>query len=134
MEKLKKIIVPAAIIGAVYLAFFLLGVGCPIKFATGISCPGCGITRAFMSLAVGDFAAAFYYHPLFPLAIMLIVAFILHELGRIGEKPYNITVYAICTAFIIVWIVRFFVGDGVVVAFSPEQGAIYVVLNSLFSP
>ena len=30
----------------VYVAFITLtGIGCPIRFSTGISCPGCGMSR-----------------------------------------------------------------------------------------
>lgn len=32
---------------------------CPIHVITGLSCPGCGITRLFMALAQGDFAQAY---------------------------------------------------------------------------
>ncbi|MDE7047571.1 MAG: DUF2752 domain-containing protein, partial [Lachnospiraceae bacterium] len=31
----------------VYGLFTVLGIGCPIKFITGISCMGCGMTRAW---------------------------------------------------------------------------------------
>lgn len=41
--------------------------GCPIRFMTGISCPGCGMTRAYLCLLRGDVEGAFNYHPLFPL-------------------------------------------------------------------
>lgn len=47
------------------LVLYLIGVGCPIKFMTGVSCPGCGMTRAWLELARGHLAAAFAYHPLF---------------------------------------------------------------------
>ena len=35
----------------VYVAFITLtGIGCPIWFSTGISCPGCGMSRAVLLL------------------------------------------------------------------------------------
>lgn len=41
------------------------GVGCPFRFFTGVCCPGCGMTRAYLALLSGDVPAAFAYHPLF---------------------------------------------------------------------
>ncbi len=49
----------------VYVAFITLtGIGCPIWFSTGISCPGCGMSRAVLLLLSGHFQAAFRMHPL----------------------------------------------------------------------
>ena len=49
----------------VYVAFITLtGIGCPIRFSTGISCPGCGMSRAVLLLLSGHFQAAFQMHPL----------------------------------------------------------------------
>ena len=49
----------------VYVAFITLtGIGCPIRFFTGISCPGCGMSRAVLLLLSGHFQAAFRMHPL----------------------------------------------------------------------
>jgi len=40
-----------------------LHIFCPFKAITGIPCPGCGMTRAFLELAEGDFVAAFQLNP-----------------------------------------------------------------------
>ena len=37
---------------------------CPLRAATGVPCPGCGATHAFVLLAHGDLAAAFFASPL----------------------------------------------------------------------
>lgn len=52
---------------AVILSYHLLTwfTGCPFRFFFGISCPGCGMTRALLAALRLDFAAAFSYHPLF---------------------------------------------------------------------
>ena len=48
-----------------YMGFLrLTGIGCPIRHITGISCPGCGMSRALLSLLTGHFAEAFRYHPM----------------------------------------------------------------------
>ncbi len=36
---------------------------CPLYLLTGIPCPGCGMSRAFLSLLQLDFAGAFRMHP-----------------------------------------------------------------------
>jgi hypothetical protein len=39
---------------------------CPLRRATGLPCPGCGMTRAFSHLAKGEWSAAVRDHPLAP--------------------------------------------------------------------
>ena len=43
---------------------------CPIHSLTGIPCPGCGMTRACIALASGDFGNALHYNP-FSLGLIL---------------------------------------------------------------
>ena len=55
-------------IAAAYIVLELaLGgdVPCYFKATLGIPCPGCGLTRAYISLFKGDLSSAFFYHPLF---------------------------------------------------------------------
>ena len=42
--------------------------GCPVWQLTGIPCPACGMTRAWISLVKGQLAEAFAWHPLFWMA------------------------------------------------------------------
>ena len=37
---------------------------CPFKVATGLPCPGCGLTRSSVALLQGDLGTSLYYHPL----------------------------------------------------------------------
>lgn len=37
---------------------------CPFALATGMACPGCGLTRACASLIRGDVSGALTFHPL----------------------------------------------------------------------
>ena len=61
---------------AVILSYHLLTwfTGCPFRFFFGISCPGCGMTRALLAALRLDFAAAFSYHPLFFLLPFFLLA------------------------------------------------------------
>ncbi|MDE0297756.1 MAG: DUF2752 domain-containing protein [Candidatus Poribacteria bacterium] len=46
---------------------------CPFRLVTDTSCPGCGMTRACVSLAQGRFGAAWDYHPFSYLILALAV-------------------------------------------------------------
>jgi hypothetical protein len=64
--------------GAAYLKLWLpathLAVPCPFYKLTGCYCPGCGITRAALSLLSGDVEQAFRYNALiFALAPLYLV-------------------------------------------------------------
>lgn len=62
----------ALILAAVYVFRF----PCPIKAVTGIPCPGCGMTHAYLRLLRLDIAGAFSENPLFwvlPLAMILLL-------------------------------------------------------------
>jgi hypothetical protein len=53
---------------------------CTLKRYLGVSCPGCGLTRSFISLADGDLFRAWRFNPVGP-AIALLVCF---------QLPYRI--------------------------------------------
>jgi hypothetical protein len=63
-------------LAGIYLFFSLLHIGCPLKFITGISCPGCGMTRAYYSLMQLDINKALHYHPLFILVPLMIALYL----------------------------------------------------------
>ena len=58
-----------AAVALFYIVIGSLGVTCPILFLTGISCAGCGMSRAWLSLLRLDLAGAFAFHPLFWLPV-----------------------------------------------------------------
>ncbi|HLU47706.1 MAG TPA: DUF2752 domain-containing protein [Planctomycetota bacterium] len=41
----------------------LLLIPCPIRSLTDVPCPGCGMTRALLSIARGDLSTAWRFHP-----------------------------------------------------------------------
>ena len=45
------------------------GPACPLRAATGIPCPFCGMTHATLALGHGDLGAALASHPLAPLVV-----------------------------------------------------------------
>lgn len=72
-------------IGALFvawLALYLLDIGCVFRLMTGIPCPGCGMTRAWLAALRLDFTAAFAYHPLFwVVPIAFVLAFVREEVA-----------------------------------------------------
>lgn len=49
----------------IYGVLAAIGHGCPIRYVTGIPCPGCGLSRAYLALLQLNPIQAFKYHPLF---------------------------------------------------------------------
>ncbi len=119
--KKKEELIAVLMIAFLYLLFHVLGVGCPIKFLTGVSCPGCGMTRAMWSLLHLNFGRAFYYHPLWPLPFLWIVNYLFRK--RLG-KAYRYINIAFAVIFIAVYLIRMFTGPREVVTFEPENGAV----------
>jgi len=108
------------VVAAAQIAAVATGVGgwpCPIKLAFGIPCPGCGLTRATISLLRGDFAKAFGLHAFAPVVLLglaaLAVAAILPterreafaELVRRFERCTKAD-YVVLAAMLLYWSVR----------------------------
>ena len=89
---------------------------CPTLYFLGIHCQLCGMSRAFFSLAKLDISAAFYYHPLFPLVILIVIYEFIKWLEVIKPSlKVNIIVYGIAIFLIIlVFILRHIAGSDVV--------------------
>nr|WP_276020532.1 DUF2752 domain-containing protein [Acetivibrio straminisolvens] len=81
---------------------------CLFKNFFGLPCPGCGMTRAYLSLLKFDLASAFYYHPLFLLpAILAIIVIFKNNKYFMRLYKNNLLWGCILAVFILVWIVRF---------------------------
>lgn len=98
----------AAILALSCLVLYVTGIGCPFRAFTGIPCPGCGMTRAWLAALRLDFSAAFAYHPLFwvvPIAFAL--AFVREEVASSKlKRGIDIAVIVLCVLVVAVWIVR----------------------------
>jgi hypothetical protein len=51
---------------------------CPIRAFTGIPCPGCGMTRSFLSLVQGNLGEAFSYHLFGPILFFFCLLAAIH--------------------------------------------------------
>lgn len=98
-------------IGALFiawLALYLLDIGCIFRLMTGIPCPGCGMTRAWLAALRLDFVVAFAYHPLFwVVPIAFVLAFVREEVASSKlKRGIDIAVTVLCVLVVAVWIVR----------------------------
>ena len=123
--------------GAIFLILSLLiyavfmsvtHIGCPIKFLFGISCPGCGMTRALYSVVILDFAAAFEFHPLWPLVPIFIL---LYLLLYIKGKRRGLCLLLVCSfsIFLTVYFIRLASPHDAVVTASFEDGLLYRLIR-----
>lgn len=51
--------------GGALLLWTALDLGCPFRHLTGVPCPGCGMSRAWLAVLAGNLGATFRYHPMF---------------------------------------------------------------------
>ena len=121
------------IIFMLYIVFFALGISCPVKHIFGVSCPGCGMTRATLSALRLDFTMAFYYHPLWPIVLPSVVLLVfLFKKGKRGIFKAAIALFVL--AFLFTYFIRLFATpDNAIVTFSPEGGGIKRAIDFVFN-
>lgn len=125
----KELICAVTAVVVLYTAMESIGITCPIKFITGISCAGCGMSRAWMAFLQLDIAKAFAYHPLFwlvPIAVIVLLC-----KSKINIKIYKIFMFTIVAAFVIVYMYRMIWGEGDIVVFKPRDSIIWRIIKSL---
>ena len=105
------------------VALYSVTVGCLLRRLTGISCPGCGLSRAYLACLRLDFGAAFTFHPLFPLLPPYLLYLLEHYIfGFPGSKKLTVCLSVGMGILLVgVWLIRILSGDPVV-AFCPEEG------------
>lgn len=138
MKRIKKIWEKYKIremVGVILIVFLydrvlsFLGISCPIQYATGISCAGCGMTRAWIALLHLDFGQAFYFHPLFWL-VPIAVGVLLFK-NRIHAIVYKIFWIICISLFLIVYGYRLWDSKDTVVVFAPQNGIFFRNLHDL---
>ena len=111
-----------------YIVFHLLGIGCPIKFVTGVSCAGCGMTRAWLHLLHFDLEAAFHFHPLFWSVPVVAILFLLKNRF---PRVLRVTVCVVAVLFVVVYLIRMFDPACDIVVFEPHNSVFYRIVHNL---
>ena len=125
----KELICAVTAVVVLYTAMESIGITCPIKFITGISCAGCGMSRAWISLLHFNIHDAFMYHPLFFLPPVVVIVMLLKS--KINIKFYKIFMFTIAGAFVIVYLYRMFIGTGDIVVFEPQNNILFRIIQKL---
>ena len=102
--------------------------GCPFRFFLGISCPGCGMTRAILAALHLDFSAAFAYHPLFFLMPFFLLAYYLDP--WIDWSRHTLLLTFTVLLFIVVYLIRLLYLHDPMIIWHPADG---VFFRSVFS-
>lgn len=115
-----------------YLLFFLCGITCPIKFLFGVSCPGCGMTRAWLHALCFDFGGAFYYHPLWVTLPLFGGGYLLLDHKGRGRLA-RVLVWVFVGLMLGIYLLRLLLPSGDVVIFAPHEGLVYRVIRHVYS-
>lgn len=116
------------IIFVLYLILNLLGAGCPIKFLSGFSCPGCGMTRAVTSALLLDFRSAFYFHPLFLVTPIMLYLFLFED--KLKSRYVRIAWIIIVLLFLITYLVRLLFTDSSIVSIDITSGFVLKFIHN----
>ena len=90
----------------IYSRLFL-GTSCMFASTTGIPCPGCGGTRAFVSLLQADIANSLHYHPMLIPSIIIICIYVYIWLtNELIPRKMEATLLTYTVVMIAVYVVR----------------------------
>jgi hypothetical protein len=117
----------ALVIALLYFFYNLVGIGCPIKWLTGISCAGCGMTRAWICFVHLDIKGAIYYHPLFILPPFYLFLFLMKD--QISYKLFYYLIVIAIVLFSTIYIIRLLNPEDIVVSINLKNGFIYKFFN-----
>lgn len=81
-----------------------LDLPCPFRHFTGVPCPSCGMSRAWVAALKLDFASAFSFHPLFWSIPLLVIFFIFGDWAF--QKSGKYLLLAFLFTYVICYILR----------------------------
>lgn len=93
---------------SISIVILLFNTKCIFKSIVWVPCPGCGLTRAWISFIKGNISEAFYWHPLFLMIPVLAILILLYFKGSfIKYRRYILlSIVTIVGLYFIVYIVR----------------------------
>ena len=95
-----------AILAAAVLAAVWLQIPCLLRSFTGIPCPTCGMTRAWLACFRLEIGVAFFYHPMFWSIPVLALAFLLDGFSFPGKKATDVIYIVTLLGFGAIWLIR----------------------------
>ena len=108
----------------------VLAITCPIKHLFGISCPGCGMTRAWLAAVRLDFVVALQFHPLWWTLPLFALAFLFFRHKKV-RWALRTTLLCFILLFFAVYFYRLLFTPSPVVEFAPQTGRIAEALRRL---
>ena len=104
----KDKLITTAILLAVVVGMRVFSISCPFLAMTGLPCPTCGMTRAWIAALSLDYQTAFSYHPLFWTVPILYLCFLYD--GRLFQRKWIHTALYILlgAAFAVHWAITLF--------------------------
>lgn len=109
---------------------YLLNYGCPFRFFLGLSCPGCGMTRAYIQVLHLNFTTAFYFHPLYPLVPIMGLMWLFED--KIKPNWNRLFWIVVIVLFIAVYLIRFQDPNQDIVSFDFKESFLYKLYHFLF--
>ena len=128
MKKIYKPLIVISVVILIYAILQIIGITCPIKYIFGVSCPGCGMTRAVISAVTFKFERAFFFHPLW-FAMPVFLALYLYARIKNKTKLEKIVVCTFVISILSVYVVRAIFFQSEIVCFSWKNGLIYKLFN-----
>lgn len=112
---LKGLAVLLLLAAAAYVSALKFGMGCPVKSLTGIPCPGCGLSRAAVSLLRLDLTAAFRYHPMVFVLPPVVLLVLFGPNPLLGSKTRErMLLWSVLGVWVVVWLTRLLMYDPVI--------------------
>jgi hypothetical protein len=110
LTKNKKNIIIATGLAGLWIGISLLtGTACWFQSAFSLPCPACGSTRSVLELFNGNWHAAFIWHPLMPITIVLlpvIIPAVILFIRRKNKAAINIMLWVTFGVYMGVYVVR----------------------------
>ena len=94
-QEISSLIIFILIILVTYLIYYSFtgnGIPCMFKKLTGLYCPGCGITRMFLSLLRFDIYQAFRYNPLVFILLATYLFYIIIDLVKYSKTNKHLKI------------------------------------------
>ena len=105
-------LLPSILSGYLFVKGFhtdLPGISCPLRALTGIPCPGCFLTRGVAASLHGDFATAWHWHPIGPVAAALLLIWsgvALRQRRLVPEHGAGVALAGLAVLLSLAWLVR----------------------------